>query len=68
MRRLPRPMDDEERREIIRLAGTDLKYREIAARVDRPFGSVSNVINKAIHTGMLQARGKLLERVTTPWR
>lgn len=51
-----RDMDDHERREIVRLAQTDLKYVQIAKRMDRPLGSIINVVNKAIHAGLLQRR------------
>lgn len=51
-----REMDDHERREIIRLAQTDLNYVQIAQRVGRPLGSVVNVVNKAIHAGVLPYR------------
>jgi DNA-directed RNA polymerase specialized sigma24 family protein len=55
-RRKPRPISDEERAEIYRLAEEGAPYKEIAARFDRPQGTINQTLSDGILAGKVTRR------------
>lgn len=51
-----RPVTPEEREQAIALARDGVSYREIAARHERPQGTVSRILSDAILEGRLSRR------------
>jgi DNA-directed RNA polymerase specialized sigma24 family protein len=57
-RRKSRPISDEERAEIFRMAEEGTPYRAIAERFDRPQGTINRAISDGILTGRITRRNE----------
>jgi DNA-directed RNA polymerase specialized sigma24 family protein len=55
-RRKSRPISDEERAEIFRMAEDGTPYRAIAERFDRPQGTINRAISDGILAGKVTRR------------